>query len=222
MSRLFRERIVLSGKCTAVQVRHAVNRIAQVVERHEDDPHAGDAGASPHPPRHDDGNRRVQMHRERVRPWAAQPRIPSVRRDVPGQSVVLLIGPRPHPRIDQHPRRSRERIHHRQQDASGADVPAHVRIPEPLMERRVRVQLRVGVLVMISMVACPLDGRARRKADRHQSALEPQGQFQRSVRQDAVIAEVHPKPGQLVVREHEEHKGRRPHQKCPISSSCSA
>ena len=115
-----------------------------------------------------------------------------------------------------------ERVQHAQHHALRAEVPADVRVPEPLMNRRVRIELRVGVLVMIAMIARPLDRRARGKAERDQRAFEPPRHPERSVRQHAVVAQVHAEPGQLVVRDREEGKRNGLHQKFPISSSCSA
>jgi hypothetical protein len=73
-------------------------------------------------------------------------------------------------------------------------------VPEPSVYRRVRIEWRVCVCVVITVVTWPLYGRTCGKPYRHEDALQPLWYLERPMGQDAVIPQVYAQPCQKIVR----------------------
>jgi uncharacterized protein YbjQ (UPF0145 family) len=68
-------------------------------------------------------------------------------------------------------------------------------VPEPTVQGGVRIEFRVGVAMVKTVIAGPLNGCARGKSEDHQRTLQPLGQQQRTMGENAMVSQVHAEIG---------------------------
>src|ERR1700728_571587 len=113
--------------------------------------------------------------------------------------IVFLIGVGAPERVEDGAQGTGKRVEDGWRGIPRAEVPAGVRIPEAAMLRRMWVIGRIGVGVVKAVVACPLDGSARRKAESDEAVLQPRRDAQRAMRQNAVVAKIHAQACEQIV-----------------------